>query len=64
MRASAAGGFTWTQVRVANVVRARKFEVVHDKGIRIELACTPDGDGHIELSNAAGTRIIHLCWMK
>ena len=47
--------FGWTQVRIAGVVRAQRFEIVHDKGIALELAASPDGDGHIELFNAIGT---------
>ena len=30
--------FGWTQVRIAGVVRAQRFEIVHDKGIALELA--------------------------
>lgn len=53
--AGLAGYSTWAQVRIPHVVRARRLEIIHDKGVALELASSPEGDGHFELFNAIGT---------
>ena len=54
------GGTAWLHLRTPRVLHARKFEVMNDKGVAIELTSSHEGDGLIAVNAGIGTPRIML----